>query len=178
MTTAENDWRRVVSDPDTPDATLLALAGGTDVDPEALAVLAADEARLRRIPAIAGAIYRNPRASMSIANRVIATCRRLGVVPEEIPGFEDLAAEIGNGETALDAHEPGLAQGHHHAPAVVERAKTTPRSLTRQAENTQNREYIRVRFQPSAHCATGARAWCADGHRASRQAPGDGGSCG
>ena len=64
---AADDWRKLVSDPGTEIAALVALAGDRNVDPAALVVLAADEARLRQAPAIAGAIYSNPRASMSIA---------------------------------------------------------------------------------------------------------------
>ena len=99
---ADDDWQRLVSDPATEVATLVVLAGDPKVNPAALVALAADEDRLRRAPAIAGAIYRNPGASMSIANRVVVTCQRLGVVPDEIPEFEELARAIVSDPAALE----------------------------------------------------------------------------
>jgi len=107
-----SDWRRLLSDSETPSARLVEIASSLDADPAALAALAADEVRLRQAPAIADAIYRNPRASMAIANRVAVTCHKIGVVPDGIPGWEELARVIASDPGALDpmATEPDLAQ--------------------------------------------------------------------
>lgn len=97
------DWRALLADPAAPGERLRELAAQPDVDPEALALLARDEARLRATPDIAAAIYANPRAPLSVANRAILTCQRAGVVPEGIAGFTELAAEIAADPAALDA---------------------------------------------------------------------------
>jgi hypothetical protein len=95
-------WRLLLVDPTTTGEVLRGLALRPDVDPEALAKLAADERRLRQTPEIAAAIYANPRAPLSVANLAIVTCHRAGVVPEGIPGFAELALEIVADPAALD----------------------------------------------------------------------------
>ncbi len=97
-----HDWRGLISDPGTPGEAIRQLASRADVDPEALAVLAEDQARLKATPAIAAAIYANPRASLSVANRAVACCHRAGVVPEGIPGFDELVLAIVADPAALD----------------------------------------------------------------------------
>ncbi|MBC8134122.1 MAG: hypothetical protein H7X95_14165 [Deltaproteobacteria bacterium] len=98
-----DNWRHLLTDPAVTGEALRALAVLPDVPVEALACLAADERRLKETPAIATAIYTNRRAPLSVANRAVVTCHRLGVVPEGIPGFEELAQAIAADPTALDA---------------------------------------------------------------------------
>jgi hypothetical protein len=107
-----SDWRRMISDPGTSGEALLALATHPEVDPEALAALALDGVRLRENPAIASAIYHNPRVPLSVANTAVITCRREGIAPEGIPGFEELAAAIAADPTALDpvAQDPAFTE--------------------------------------------------------------------
>lgn len=97
------DWRGLLADPAVAGERLRELAARPDVDPEALALLAHDEARLKATPEIAAAIYTNPRAPLSVANRAVVTCQRVGAVPEGIPGFAELALVIAAEPAALDA---------------------------------------------------------------------------
>jgi hypothetical protein len=92
----------MISDAGASGEALLALAGHPEADPQALAALAIDAVRLRNHPAIASAIYQNPRAPLSVANAVVVTCQREGITPEGIPGFEELAAAIAADPAALD----------------------------------------------------------------------------
>ncbi|MEO5768393.1 MAG: hypothetical protein ABIS92_08580 [Polyangia bacterium] len=108
---AADDWRRLLTDPATPAAQLRALAARPDVDAEALARLAADERRLKEAPEIAAAIYGNPRAPLSVANRAVITCHRAGVAVEGIPGFEELAQAIAADPTALESGTVDAAFG-------------------------------------------------------------------
>jgi hypothetical protein len=114
------DWRTLISDRHTSPEALLALAERSDVAVGALSALADDEIRLRQTPAIAAAIYRNPRAPLSVANRAIATCHRVGVVPGDIPGFEELALAIAADPAAVEsaAADPGFAEMLRGAPDV------------------------------------------------------------
>ncbi len=95
-------WLGLIANPAVPGEALRDLAARQDAHPEALAALAEDEARLKQTPEIAAAIYANPRAPLSVANRAVATCHRVGVVPEGICGFEALATAIAADPAALD----------------------------------------------------------------------------
>jgi hypothetical protein len=72
----------------------VARASAADTEPELLAVLAGDVERMRRCPALATAIFGNPQASMTLANRALMTCARAGATPPDVPGFEELVADI------------------------------------------------------------------------------------
>jgi hypothetical protein len=89
-----SDWRAWLADPATPDDRLVAGASAADAEPDLLAALAGDAERMRRCPALATAIFGNPRASMTLANRALLTCARAGVTPPDVPGFEELVADI------------------------------------------------------------------------------------
>lgn len=118
----------LLADPNAPGETLRVLAGETDVAPDILARLAADERRLKETPAIATAIFANPGAPMSVANLAVLTCHRVGVVPEGIPGFEEMAAAIVADPAALDsaAVDSGFDQLLHGAPDTDDPLPETP----------------------------------------------------
>jgi hypothetical protein len=113
-----DDWRTLIADRHAAPDLLLALAARPDAAVEALVALADDETRLRQTPAIAAAIYGNPRAPLSVANRAVATCHRAGVVPEGIPGFDELALAIAADPMAVDsaAADSGFAEMLQGAP--------------------------------------------------------------
>jgi hypothetical protein len=66
-----------------------------------LQMIAANEERLLRHPAIIAALYMNPKTPMSVAGRAVELAVRNGVTVEGIPGFEDVKAALG--EVTTDA---------------------------------------------------------------------------
>lgn len=68
-------------------ARAAATAGAADLE-----LVARDEARLLRHPAIVAALFANRAAPMALVNRAVAACVRAGVRVDGIPGFEDIAA--------------------------------------------------------------------------------------
>ena len=80
----------LLADPAATDdaiARAAATAGAADLE-----LVARDEARLLRHPAIVGALFANPAAPMAVVNRAVAACVRAGVRVEQIPAFDDVAA--------------------------------------------------------------------------------------
>jgi hypothetical protein len=71
------------------DAIARAAATAAAVD---LELVARDEARLLRHPAIVAAMFANRAAPMALVNRAVAACVRAGVRVDGIPGFDDIAA--------------------------------------------------------------------------------------
>jgi hypothetical protein len=88
------DWQAWLAEPATSDERVVARASAADAELALLAVLADDGERMRRCPVLATAIFGKPRASMTIANRALVTCARIGVTPPDLPGFEELVADI------------------------------------------------------------------------------------
>lgn len=70
-------------------ARAAATAGAADLE-----LVARDEARLLRHPAIVAAMFANPAAPMALVNRVVRACVRAGVRVDGIPGFDDIAAAM------------------------------------------------------------------------------------
>jgi len=68
-------------------ARAAATAGAADLE-----LVARDEARLLRHPAIVAAMFANRAAPMALVNRAVAACVRAGVRVDGIPGFDDVAA--------------------------------------------------------------------------------------
>ena len=68
-------------------ARAAATAGAADLE-----LVARDEARLLRHPAIVAALFANRAAPMALVNRAVAACVRAGVRVDGIPGFDDIAA--------------------------------------------------------------------------------------
>jgi hypothetical protein len=56
-----------------------------------------------RCPALATALFGNPGVSMTVANRALSTCARAGATPPDLPGFEELVAEIQADDAVVDA---------------------------------------------------------------------------
>jgi hypothetical protein len=165
MTT--DDWRQLLADPSAPAERLIALGGDPAVDPTALAALAADEAALARAPAIAAAIYHNAAAPLSVANLAVATCHRLGVTPDGIAGFTELAVAIGADPAALDpaTADPGFAEllraDSDPAPEPDVRAETgaapaAPRGTRRSAVI----DFGRLKLYEKIRLATLGNAYC------------------
>jgi hypothetical protein len=158
-----DDWRRLISDPGTPGETICQLASRPDVDPEVLAVLAEDLARLKVTPAIAAAIYANPRAPLSVANRVVASCHRVGVAPEGIPGFDELALAIVADPTAID---PAVDSTFDQLllGAMDEPAETGATSLDEKKKTAGRRpatiDFTRLKLYEKIRLATLGNAYC------------------
>ncbi len=72
-----------------------------------LQMIAANEERLLRHPAIIAALYMNPKTPMSVAGRAVELAVRNGVTVEGIPGFEDVKAAIGEvtGDAPFDGSD-------------------------------------------------------------------------
>lgn len=164
MTTID-DWRRLLSDPTAPAESLIALGGDPAGDPAALAALAADEAALARAPAIATAIYHNAAAPLSVANRAVATCHRLGIAPDGIAGFDELAAAIAADPGALNpvTADPGFAEllradgDPAPAPAVPEPPGPAARAGTRRSATI---DFGRLKLYEKIRLATLGNAYC------------------
>jgi hypothetical protein len=97
-------------------ARAAATAGPADLD-----LLARDEARLLRHPAIVAAVFANPAAPMALVNRVVGACVRAGVRVDGIPGFDDIAAAMktdpAEAASAAPAFDEALAASQRMDPA-------------------------------------------------------------
>ena len=96
-------WRDWLSDPATPEAFLVAQASDSAAERGFLGALAGDAAWMGRCPALATALFGNPGVSMTVANRALSTCARAGAAPPDLPGFEELVAEIQADAATVDA---------------------------------------------------------------------------
>jgi hypothetical protein len=96
-------WRDWLSDPATPEAFLVAQASDSAAERDFLEALAGDAAWMGRCPALATALFGNPRVAMTAANRALSTCARAGAAPPDLPGFEELVAEIQADAATVDA---------------------------------------------------------------------------
>ena len=74
---------------DAAIARAAATAGPADLE-----LIARDEARLLRHPAIVAALFSNREAPMALVNRAVAACVRAGARVDGIPGFDDIAAAM------------------------------------------------------------------------------------
>src|SRR5581483_6718269 len=82
----------LLADPAAGDdaiARAAATAGGADLE-----LIARDEVRLLRHPAIVAALFGNAQAPMALVNRAVVACVRADVRVDGIPGFDDIAAAI------------------------------------------------------------------------------------
>ena len=111
----------LLADPATSDdavARAAAAADGAGAAAE-LELVARDEARLLRHPAIVAALFQNPRAPMALVNQTVALCARAGVRVEQIPSFDevadailgDLVAESKPEDAGVAAADPDAAAG-------------------------------------------------------------------
>src|SRR5882762_6809965 len=89
---AAGDVAAWLRDPATTDQAVADRAGTADATGAAL--IAADEGRLLRAPAIVARLFANPQAPMAAVNRAIAACAKAGVKVDGIPGFDDVAAAV------------------------------------------------------------------------------------
>src|SRR5882672_8298412 len=94
------------------DAIARAAANAAAAD---LELIAGDEARLLRCPAIVAALFANPAAPMALVNRAVAACVRAGVRVDGIPAFADVAAAFkdetaGAAASAAAAFDEALAE--------------------------------------------------------------------
>ena len=83
----------LLADPAVPDAAIAHAAATVTEGPD-LELIARDEARLLRHPAIVAALFGNRQASMALVSHAVAVCARAGVRVEQIPGFDDVAAGV------------------------------------------------------------------------------------
>ncbi len=74
------------------DETFVALAGR--LEERELEIVAGNEDRILRCPAILEALYGNRHARMSSVNRLVELCARNGVRVDGIPGFDEVARSI------------------------------------------------------------------------------------
>ena len=92
---------RILYNPATADETFVMLAGR--LDESLLEVVAQNEVRLLRCPAIVEALFFNKRARMSSVNRAVELCARNGVRLEGIPAFDEIVSAIRQDPEATDA---------------------------------------------------------------------------
>ncbi len=100
----------LLADPAAADdaiARAAATAGGADLE-----LIARDDARLLRHPAIVAALFGNAQAPMTLVNRAVAACVRAGVRVDAIPGFDDIAAAFKTepADAAPPAFDEALAE--------------------------------------------------------------------
>ena len=91
---------RILYNPATADETFVMLAGR--LDESLLEVVAQNEVRLLRCPAIVEALFLNKRARMSSVNRAVELCARNGVRLEGIPAFDEIVSAIRQDPEATD----------------------------------------------------------------------------
>jgi hypothetical protein len=111
----------LLRDPATADdaiARAAATAGAADLE-----LIAHDEARLLRCPAIVAVLFTNPAAPMALVSRAVAACVRAGVRVDGIPAFDDVAATF-RAETADAA--ASAAPAFDEALAESRRTETAP----------------------------------------------------
>ena len=91
---------QVVRHPDVSDATLIRLASsGSERLTE---LLATNEARLLKTPALIEALYKNQRTRMSTADRIVELAIRNGLELDGIPAFREIVQAL-HGELVFDA---------------------------------------------------------------------------
>ena len=91
---------KVLYNPATADETFVMLAGR--LDESLLEVIAQNEVRLLRCPAIVEALFFNKRARMSSVNRAVELCARNGVRLDAIPAFDEIVNAIRQDPEAKD----------------------------------------------------------------------------
>jgi hypothetical protein len=91
---------RILYNPATADETFVMLAAR--LDENLLEVVAQNEMRLLRCPAIVEALFFNKRARMSSVNRAVELCARNGVRLEGIPAFDEIVNAIRHDPEATD----------------------------------------------------------------------------
>jgi hypothetical protein len=91
---------RILYNPATADETFVMLAGR--LDESLLEVVAQNEMRLLRCPAIVEALFFNKRARMSSVNRAVELCARNGVRLDGIPAFDEIVNAIRQDPEATD----------------------------------------------------------------------------
>jgi len=88
---------KILYNNDTLDDTFVLLA--SKLDEQALEIIVQNELRLLRCPRIVEALYFNKQARMSSVRRTLELCVRNQVRPENIPAFDEIAAELLNDPT-------------------------------------------------------------------------------
>jgi len=83
---------KILYNPATADETFVMLAGR--MDESLLEVVAQNELRLLRCPAIVEALFLNKQARMSSVNRAVELCARNGVRLEAVPAFDEIVNAI------------------------------------------------------------------------------------
>jgi hypothetical protein len=83
---------KILYNPATADETFVMLAGR--MDESLLEVVAQNEVRLLRCPAIVEALFFNKQARMSSVNRAVELCARNGVRLEAVPAFDEIVNAI------------------------------------------------------------------------------------
>jgi hypothetical protein len=83
---------KILYNPATADETFVMLAGR--MDESLLEVVAQNELRLLRCPAIVEALFFNKQARMSSVNRAVELCARNGVRLEAVPAFDEIVNAI------------------------------------------------------------------------------------
>ena len=83
---------KILYNPATADETFVMLAGR--LDESLLEVVAQNEVRLLRCPAIVEALFLNKQARMSSVNRAVELCARNGVRLEAVPAFDEIVNAI------------------------------------------------------------------------------------
>jgi hypothetical protein len=97
----------LVTSPSVGDETIVALAAAGDA--RGVDLIAQNEQRLLRCPAILAAMYGNPRARMSTVDRAVELAVRNGVKVEGIAAWDELARVITTGgSTPISAEEDAL----------------------------------------------------------------------
>ena len=91
---------RILYNAATADETFVMLA--SRLDESLLEVIAQNEVRLLRCPAIVEALFFNKRARMSSVNRAVELCARNGVRLEGIPAFDEIVSAIRQDPEATD----------------------------------------------------------------------------
>lgn len=99
--------------PELSAEAALERASRADADLQWLAAVAGDEASMKRCPALATAIFTNPRASMAIAGLALRTCARIGVTPPDLEDFDALVRD----SVAADGPPTGASAGPAEPPA-------------------------------------------------------------
>ncbi len=91
---------RILYNPATADETFVMLAAR--LDESLLEVVAQNEMRLLRCPAIVEALFFNKRARMSSVNRAVELCARNGVRLDGVPAFDEIVGAIRQDPEATD----------------------------------------------------------------------------
>ena len=92
---------KILYNPATADETFVMLAGR--MDESLLEVVAQNEVRLLRCPAIVEALFSNKQARMSSVNRAVELCARNGVRLEAVPAFDEIVNAIRQDPEATQA---------------------------------------------------------------------------